>query len=85
MIAINPQVAPQVNNEYVDPSPIAPSSNGTEFTDMDEGAEEEKKEEPVRPAVRPMTTPFTTPRSPPSATQPTLTVSHNFIQVCWRN
>lgn len=27
------------NETYIDPSPVAPSSNGTEFTDLDEAVE----------------------------------------------
>ena len=31
------------NETYIDPSPIAPSSNGTEFTDLDEAVEHQKE------------------------------------------
>ena len=76
VIAVNPQVSSHVS-DVVDPSPIAPSSNGTEFTDMEEGAEEEKREEPPKAMIRALITP----KSPPPAAQPPLTVS----VVYWEN
>ena len=68
-----PHASPPVGIDIVDPSPIAPSSNGTEFTDMDED-ETEKNPEPPRPAVKQSLKP----RSPPSATLPALRVCHQF-------
>ena len=58
------------NETYIDPSPIAPSSNGTEFTDLDEAVEHQKETtSQAKGGVR---------SQPPTLRQPELTVSEEY-------